>query len=376
MIKKTFREHHLLTILSEYESQQLPLDRFLKDYFRFHKAIGSKDRKVLCENIYSMVRWKGLLDYLCDKPTSWEARYQKLSQIKPDHFFDDEQIPLHIRLSFPKELLSLIVESLGEEKARFFCRTSNSTAPITVRVNLLKTSRENLLKIWEPQLAATCGLFHTAIILPKRVNFFTLPEFKLGHFEVQDEASQRLADLVAVEPGQLALDFCAGSGGKSLAIAPKMQGKGQLFLHDIRENALVEAKKRIKRAGIQNAQLLLPSSSQKKALYEKFDWVLVDVPCSGTGTMRRNPDMKWRFTTKMLRKIIQEQRQIFEQALRFVKPGGHIVYMTCSVLQLENEEQTQYFKKTFSLNTSSSAFNTLPLDTNDPDGFYGQVFVK
>ena len=118
------------------------------------------------------------------------------------------------------------------------------------------------------------------------------------------------------------------------------------------------------------------SSSQKKALYEKFDWVLVDVPCSGTGTMRRNPDMKWRFTTKMLRKIIQEQRQIFEQALRFVKPGGHIVYMTCSVLQLENEEQTQYFKKTFSLNTSSSAFNTLPLDTNDPDGFYGQVFVK
>ncbi|HEV3269057.1 MAG TPA: RsmB/NOP family class I SAM-dependent RNA methyltransferase [Candidatus Rhabdochlamydia sp.] len=376
MIKKTFREHHLFTILSEYENQALPLDRFLKEYFHFHKAIGSKDRKILCENIYSIVRWKGLLDYLCDKPISWETRYQKLSQIKPDHFFDNAQIPLHIRLSFPKELFSLIVDSLGEEKARFFCRSSNSIAPITVRVNLLRTSRENLLKAWENELAATCGSFHTAIILPKRINFFTLPEFKMGHFEVQDEASQRLADLVAVKPGQLVLDFCAGSGGKSLAIAPKMQGKGQLFLHDIRKHVLIEAKKRLKRAGIQNAQILLPSSSQKKSLYEKFDWVFVDAPCSGTGTMRRNPDMKWRFTSKTFQKTLEEQRLIFEQALRFVKPGGHIVYMTCSVLRLENEEQTQYFKKTFSLNTISSAFSTLPLDSNDPDGFYGQVFVK
>ena len=376
MIKTTFREHHLFTILFKYENQVLPLDRFLKEYFRFHKAIGSKDRKILCENIYSMVRWKGLLDYLCDEPVSWEARYQKLSQIKPTHFFDNTEIPLHIRLSFPKELFSLIVESLGEEKARFFCQISNSTAPITVRVNLLKTSRENLLKIWESQLAPTCGSFHTAIILPKRVNFFTLPEFKMGYFEVQDEASQRLADLVAVKPGQLVLDFCAGSGGKSLAIAPKMKGKGQLFLHDIRKHVLIEAKKRLKRAGIQNAQILFPFSSQKKALYEKFDWVLVDAPCSGTGTMRRNPDMKWRFTSKMLQKTLEEQRLIFEQAMRIVKPGGHIVYMTCSVLELENEEQTQYFKKTFLLNTVSSAFSTLPLDINDPDGFYGQVFVK
>ncbi|MDR2539179.1 MAG: RsmB/NOP family class I SAM-dependent RNA methyltransferase [Chlamydiales bacterium] len=376
MTKKTFREHHLFTILSAYENQTLPLDRFLKNYFRFHKAIGSKDRKVLCEHIYSMIRWKGLLDYLCNKPISWESRYQKLIQIKPDHFFDDTQIPLHIRLSFSKELFFLIVESLGEEKARFFCRASNSTAPITVRVNLLKTSRENLLKAWKNEFSVACGSFYTAIIFPKRINFFTLPEFKMGYFEVQDEASQRLADLVAVKPGQLVLDFCAGSGGKSLAIAPKMQEKGQLFLHDIKKHALLEAKKRLKRAGVQNAQVLFFDSSQKKSLHEKFDWVFVDVPCSGTGTMRRNPDMKWRFTLKMFQKTLEEQRSIFEQALQFVKPGGHIVYMTCSVLRLENEEQTQYFKKAFSLNTISSAFNTLPLDSNDPDGFYGQVFVK
>lgn len=376
MIKKSFREYHLFNILSEYERQTLPLDRFLKEYFRFHKAIGSKDRKVLCENIYSIIRWKGLLDYLCDKPISWEARYQKLTQIKPECFFDNAQIPLHIRLSFPKELFSLIVDSLGEEKARFFCRASNSTAPIAIRVNLLKTSRENLLKAWENVCIASCGLFHTAIILSKRANFFVLPEFKLGHFEVQDEASQSLADLVAVKPGQLVLDFCAGSGGKSLAIAPKMQGKGQLFLHDIRKHALLEAKKRLKRAGVQNAQVLFSDSAQKKALYEKFDWVLVDAPCSGTGTLRRNPDMKWRFTTSMLQKVLEEQKCIFEQALRFVKPGGHIVYTTCSILQLENEEQTHYFKKTFSLNTTASSFSTLPLNATDPDGFYGQVFVK
>lgn len=377
MIKKSFREYHLLTILSEYDKRQtLPLDRFLKEYFCFHKALGSKDRKVLCENIYSLIRWKGLLDYLCNKPISWEARYQKLTQIKPDHFLDNAQIPLHIRLSFPKELFSLIVESLGEEKARFFCRASNSSAPIAIRVNLLKTSRENLLKAWKNLLIATCGSFHTTIILSKRMNFFVLPEFKMGYFEVQDEASQRVADLVAVQPGQLVLDFCAGSGGKSLAIAPKMQEKGQLFLHDIRRYTLLEAKKRLKRAGVQNAQVLFSDSAQKKTLQEKFDWVLVDAPCSGTGTLRRNPDMKWRFTLKMLQKVLEEQRLIFEQALQFVKPGGHIVYTTCSILQAENEEQTQYFKKTFSLTTTASSFSTLPLDANDPDGFYGQVFYK
>lgn len=376
MIKKSFREHHLFTILSEYERQMLPLDRFLQEYFRFHKAIGSKDRKVLCENIYSIIRWKGLLDYLCKKPISWEARYQKFMQLSPGCLIENPDIPLHVQLSFPKELFTLIVESLGEEKARLFCHASNSTAPITIRVNLLKTSRENLLKIWGNALAATCGSFHTAIILSKRVNFFTLPEFKMGYFEVQDEASQRVADLVEVKPGQLVLDFCAGSGGKALAIAPKMQEKGQLFLHDIRKHALLEAKKRLKRSGIQNAQILFSDSKQKKTLYEKFDWVLVDAPCSGTGTLRRNPDMKWRFTSQMLQKVLQEQRIIFEQALRFVKPGGHIVYTTCSVLQLENEEQTRYFKKTFSLNTTPASFSSLPLCANDADGFYGQVFAK
>lgn len=376
MIKKSFREHHLFTIFSEYEGQTLPLDRFLKEYFRSHKAIGSKDRKVLCENIYSIIRWKGLLDYLCTKPISWETRYQKFLQLSLDSLMENPEIPLHVRLSFPKELFTLIVESLGEDKARLFCYTSNSTAPVTIRVNLLKTSRENLLNLWENTLTATCGSFHTAITLPKRMNFFTLPEFKKGYFEVQDEASQRLADLVEAKPGQLVLDFCAGGGGKTLAIAPKMQGKGQLFYHDIRKHALLEAKKRLKRAGVQNAQVLFPDSRQKKTLYEKFDWVLVDAPCSGTGTLRRNPDAKWRFNPQMLQKVLQEQRIIFEQALRFVKPGGHIVYTTCSVLQLENEEQTRYFKETFSLNTTSSSFSSLPLCTRDADGFYGQVFAK
>jgi 16S rRNA C967 or C1407 C5-methylase (RsmB/RsmF family) len=198
----------------------------------------------------------------------------------------------------------------------------------------------------------------------------------MGYFEVQDEASQRLSDLVAVKPGQLVLDFCAGSGGKSLAIAPKMQEKGQLFLHDIRKHTLLEAKKRLRRAGVQNAQILFADSVQKKNLYQKFDWVLVDAPCSGTGTLRRNPDMKWRFTPQLLQKLIQEQRTIFEQALRFVKPGGHIVYTTCSVLQLENEKQSYYFTKNFSLDATSAGFSSLPLHASDADGFYGQVFAK
>ena len=202
-----------------------------------------------------------------------------------------------------------------------------------------------------------------------------MEEFKKGYFEVQDEASQLIAELIAIEPGMRFLDYCAGSGGKSLAIAPRLKERGQLFLHDIRPRALLEARKRLKRAGIQNAQLLPADSPNKRLLKMKMDWVLVDAPCTGTGTFRRNPDMKWKFEDQLLPRIIQEQREIFEEALSFLKPGGHIVYATCSVLPQENLHQAAYFLDRFPLEQIGEPFSSIPL-TGEMDGFFGVVFKK
>ncbi len=375
-MKRPFREHHTLEILYTYDIQAGPLDLFLRNYFRAHKAIGAKDRKVIAETIYGIIRWQGLLDFLIEKPISWEKRYRHFHQFSPEKYLSDTNIPLHIRLSFPQSFFQLLKDNLGEERAIAFCLASNEPAPTTVRVNLLKTSLANLLDQWASSYSiSACKKSSTAITFHKKINFFGLPEFKLGLFEVQDEASQLIADMVAAEPGDHVLDFCAGSGGKSLAIAPKMGCKGQLYVHDIRLAALLEARKRLKRAGIQNAQILPFDSPHKSTLKNTMDWVLVDAPCSGTGTLRRNPDMKWKFDKSALNRLIEEQRSIFRQALDFVKPRGKIVYATCSVLSLENENQAEFFEQNCPIQRDSVPFFSFP-KKGEMDGFFGIVFTK
>jgi len=373
MFKRPYREHHLLTLLQEYEQQHLPLDLFISFYFRAHKSLGSKDRGTIAESVYSIVRWKGLLDYLCEAPATWEMRWELYSKINIDAHLKDEKIPLHIRLSFPEELFQLVVESHGEQQAIQLCQVSNQPAPTTVRANTLKTSRDALLKKWaQTYKVSPCTYSETGIRFLQKINFFTLPEFQAGNFEVQDEGSQLLADKVKAEPGQLIMDYCAGSGGKTLAFAPKMEGKGQIFLHDIRPYALKEAKKRLRRAGIQNAQIVLPDDPKLSKLKKKMDWVLVDAPCTGTGTMRRNPDMKWNFTKETLHRLLGQQRMIFEKALSFLKPNGKIVYATCSILKQENQDQVEHFLKTYNLEVVGELFQSLPSE-GGMDGFFGVI---
>lgn len=375
-MRKPFREHHLFQILSSFEEKSVPLDAFLRSYFRSHSAVGSKDRKQIAEAIYGMIRWRGLLDFLSQKPLSWESRFQTYQTFVPSNTLYDTSIPLHVRISFPKAFFQLLSTSLGEEKAYAFCLASNEAAPTTIRVNLLKTSRTALLEKWKNLFqVSACRYSSTGIRFEEKINFFGQEEFKLGLFEIQDEASQLIADLVKVKPKEQFLDYCAGSGGKSLAIAPQMQGQGQLFLHDIRQPILLEAKKRLKRAGIQNAQILPFDSPYKSQLKEKIDWVLVDAPCTGTGTLRRNPDMKWKFDEANLLSLIAEQREIFAEALRFVKVGGHIVYATCSVLPQENKEQVAHFLTHFPIEQIGEPFSSFP-SKGEMDGFFGVVFKK
>lgn len=375
-MKKPFRQHHLFQILYAFEKQPLPLDIFLRNYFRVHKAVGSKDRKEICDAIYGMIRWRSLLDYCAEKPLSWESRFHAFTSFSPEKWLGDSSIPAHIRASFPKSFYQLLVDSLGDERAFQFCLFSNEPAPTTVRINALKTTREALMEKWQNSYKITaCRHSSVGIRFEEKINFFGLEEFKAGHFEVQDEASQLIADLVAIQPGQRFLDYCAGSGGKSLAIAPKMQGIGQLFLHDIRTSALLEARKRLKRAGIQNAQPLPADSPNKLKIKGKMDWILVDAPCSGTGTLRRNPDMKWKFDDQMITRLTQEQKQIFKEALTYLKPGGHIVYATCSVLPQENEQQATYFLDHYPLEQIGQPFTSFPIP-GEMDGFFGVVFKK
>jgi 16S rRNA C967 or C1407 C5-methylase (RsmB/RsmF family) len=369
-----FRNHHILQALHDYEKQSLPMDSVLRNYLRQHTAIGSKDRTFIADTIYSMIRWQGLLDQICTAPLSWEKRLEAYFSDEFTRAQKDESLPPYVRVSFPKELFDLLSATYGESSAENICRVSNTSAPITVRANTLKISRDDLLARWKDRYQVVpCHDSSCGITFRKRENFLTFIDFKEGLFEVQDEGSQLLAALVQPTPGNLVLDFCAGAGGKTLAFAPTTQGKGQIYLHDVRPKALAEARIRLKRAGIQNAQTLESTDEKKlKSLKKKMDWVLVDAPCSGVGTLRRNPDMKWRFNVENLKKVVGQQRTIFEKALSFLSPNGHIVYATCSLLREENEEQTEHFLKTYPLELVKE-LKTLPAE-GGMDGFYGVVF--
>lgn len=380
-----FRQHHIIIIMEDYDDQSLPLDLFIGNYFREHKALGAKDRAEIAETVYGMIRWKSLIDYAYqtnlppnskDYPPNWEQRFEVYSQPSFSDLKSNEEIPPHIRLSFPKLLFDLIENTHGLEKAIEICGISNTAAPTTVRINTMKTSRDEMLSKWKNfHNVIPCPMASNGISFDRRISFSAMPEFREGLFEIQDEGSQLLADLVQAEPGQLVLDYCAGAGGKTLAFAPRMQNKGQIFLHDIRKHALEDCRKRLKRAGIQNAQVAYAEDPKLKKLKKNMDWVLVDAPCTGTGTLRRNPDMKWKIDDAMLTRLLGQQRTIFEKALSFLKPNGHIVYATCSVLKQENREQMNHFMKTYNLEVVGDIFESNPV-RGGMDGFFGVVLKK
>lgn len=368
-----FREHHLFQILKRFQLENCPLDLFLSRYYREHKALGSKDRRFVSEAIYGMIRWQALLDHLCWHEPTWEKRYFLYKTLQPAEYKNRSDIPWHIRLSFPQDLFELLVAQYGEEKAVDLAEVFNSEAPITIRANSLKISREDLLTRFADQEAVATRESPFGINFKKRAAFFETPEFQEGYFEMQDEGSQLVALEVAASPKNKILDYCAGSGGKTLAFAHKLQGSGQIYLHDIRPSVLEQAKKRLCRAGIQNAQVLPADHPYLPKLKKGMDWVLVDAPCSGTGTFRRNPEMKWRFTKATLQELLGMQRNIFEKALSYCRKGGKIIYATCSILQEENERQVDHFLKTYPLKLVKEPLVILPA-RGSMDGFFSATF--
>lgn len=375
-MKIPFCDTHIQAFFSYYQTCQGPLDLLLGNYFKAHKSLGANDRRTIGDTVYGMVRWQSLLDWACPPPTPFLKRLAWFKSPEFDAARKNDAIPESTRSGLPEFLFDKLVADFGLEKARSIGKVLNTSAPTTIRANLLKTTREHLMQLWENDYPlAPCTRAPAGIKFVKRLPLFSFPEFKKGLFEVQDEGSQIVSGLVKASPGDSILDFCSGSGGKTLAFAPAMQGRGQIYLHDIRPSALVEAKRRLKRAGIQNAQFLPPGHSQLTRLKEKCDWVLIDVPCSGTGTLRRNPDQKWRFDQLSLQRLVAEQREIAKAALAYLKPGGRLVYATCSILSEENQGQVDHLLLAHPLALEMPPLTLLP-EEGGMDGFFAAVFRK
>jgi len=247
-----------------------------------------------------------------------------------------------LRWSLPDWLAALLVDDLGAADAEALAEALNQRAPMTVRANRLVGDREALAAALASEgIETEPGRFAAdALHVIGRTNLFGLNAFRKGAFEAQDEGSQLIAELVAPPPRGLVVDYCAGAGGKTLAIAAALGGRGRVVACDVHKNKLTELKRRAKRAGVTNAQSVRLDEEGWAPPLERLrggaDRVLVDAPCTGIGALRRNPEARWRLTPADLQRLPVQQLEICERALDLVAPGGRLIYATCTVTSVEN----------------------------------------
>jgi 16S rRNA (cytosine967-C5)-methyltransferase len=370
----------LTDILTSWQSdKRFPADKQLERYFKARRYIGSKDRGAISELIYWVLRHQSTLTWWIEQqyhictPRLFvfatlilrkEYTIESLSGLSHDGKYapspltadeirlcmalvgkplEHKDMPPHVRLNYPAWTHDMLKKSFGKEFEHAL-RAMNEQAPTDLRVNILKTTREQLMQDLKKEGfdVAPTTTSPVGLRMAKRAPIFTSQYFKQGHFEVQDEGSQMVASLVDAAPGQKVIDFCAGAGGKALAIAAQMKNKGRILAWDTSEKRLKQISPRLRRAGVDNIQTHVIASENDafiKRHKQSADRVLVDAPCSGSGTWRRNPDLKWRFTEKDLHEVMEIQHAILMSAARLVKPGGRLIYATCSIFKCENEEQ-------------------------------------
>ena len=357
----------LMSIFNEGEYADKVVARALKK----DKRWGSHDRKFVAETIYEIVRWKRLYTEIAevkepfDRDKIWRifAVWAVLRGYNlPDwKYFEDTPVrrikgkfdeltkTRKFKESIPDWMDELGVKELGEEVWTKELAAQNEQAKVILRVNRLKTTKEKLRAILMDLNIET--EFHKeypdALILTERANVFLTDAFKDGLFEVQDASSQLVAYFLDVKPGMRVVDTCAGAGGKTLHLASLMENKGQLIAMDLYESKLKQLKIRAKRNGAFNIEpRVIESTKTIKKLHEKADRVLIDAPCSGLGVLKRNPDSKWKLQPEFIENIKKIQAEVLENYSKIVKPGGKLVYATCSVLPSENQEQIKRFLST------------------------------
>ena len=345
-------------------------DKVIQQLLKRDKRWGARDRAFIAETTYDIVRWKRLYAEIAevkspfDRDDLWRlfAVWATLKGIKlPDwkYFegtptrrikgrFDELFKTRKLRESIPDWLDDLGAKELGEDIWTKEIAALNEQAEVILRVNTLKTDKEKLQNELSDLGIETEFIksYPKALLLKERSNVFTTDAFKNGFFEVQDASSQLVAEFLDVQPGMRVIDACAGGGGKSLHIASLMENKGQIIALDIYANKLLELKRRAKRNGAHNIETRpIDSTKVIKKLHNQADRVLIDAPCSGLGVLRRNPDAKWKLDIDFLNRVKQTQEEILLQYSKMVKPGGKLVYATCSVLPSENNLQVEKFLK-------------------------------
>ncbi len=344
-----------------------PADSVVSGFFRKNKALGQRERHALAETTYAVLRQRTLLKSLAESGSGpherrlailgWQgndAFMRGALNEKERHWLDQvkeidlKHLPAKQRHNLPEWLADKLQQRLGEAEFWSLAEAMNEPAPLDLRVNTLKAKREEAqaaLKAasidCEPTPYSPLGLR-----VPGKPALNKAEVFTSGAVEVQDEGSQLLALLTDAKRGEMVADFCCGAGGKTLALGAAMRNTGRLYAFDVSGHRLAALKPRLARSGLSNvypAQIAHERDERIKRLAGKIDRVLVDAPCSGLGTLRRNPDLKWRQSLQAIAELQQKQGAILASAARLVKPGGRLVYATCSLLDDENEAVAQAF---------------------------------
>ncbi|MDP1862370.1 MAG: RsmB/NOP family class I SAM-dependent RNA methyltransferase [Thiobacillus sp.] len=389
-----------------------PADAELSAFFRDHKKLGPHDRAFVAEAVFGVLRRYRYLSVVVPAANprtlviAWMIKARGMSGAVLEQFAKPELID-HIRnaktddlvLGIAADLPDWVIEklqlSMSDTDILALGRALQLQAPLDVRVNTIKANREAVLA----QLLAEGMAVEATPYSPWGIRFKEHPAinrhplFVNGSLEVQDEGSQLLALLVGARRGEMVCDFCAGAGGKTLAIGAMMASSGRLYAFDVAEKRLVKMKPRLARSGLSNVMPQLLSSendTRVKRLAGKLDRVLVDAPCSGLGTVRRNPDLKFRQSPESVAELTQKQTAILRSAAKLLKPGGRLVYATCSLLTEENEAvvETLLAEGKFTLLPVNEvlAQSKINLDTgpmlkmspliHGTDGFFAAVLVK
>jgi 16S rRNA (cytosine967-C5)-methyltransferase len=373
-------------LLDQIEAARAPADDIVANYFRRHRFAGAKDRAAISQHIYAVLRQRAALDWwieregrglpqdarrrllaalvliegwspraideACDgdrfRPAPLAPMEKRLLEALPAEKIEHKDMPPDVRGNYPAWLHPHLEAVFGRGLQREMAALCG-TAALDLRINRLKVedrekARAALAR--EGVDAARTPLSPLGLRLFERVPLGTLETFRNGAVEVQDEGSQLAALLADARPGMRVVDFCAGAGGKTLALAASMENRGHLVACDIAAKRLERATERLRRAGASIVQRVPLTSARDKWVKrhaQGFDRVFVDAPCTGTGTWRRNPDAKWRLGPEDLAELTALQAEILDSAQRLVKPGGRLVYVTCSLLAEENEQQVAHF---------------------------------
>lgn len=335
-------------------------DKVIERTLKSNPKWGAKDRSFIAETTYEMVRWWRLINFLSPTKEYWDLfgtywlmqghplpDWEEFARLQPEKIrgkYENITDPGMLE-SIPDWLHTLGSKELGDKWAAEI-HALNEEAEVVLRVNTLKTTRERLKNLLQADGIGTYLVkgYPDALVLEERQNVFRHPSFKEGLFEVQDASSQLVAAALQVEPGMRVIDACAGAGGKSLHLAALMGNKGKVISMDVEEWKLQQAKLRARRNGVSIFEpKVIEGSKTIKRLKESADRLLLDVPCSGIGVLRRNPDTKWKLSLESLEKVQKTQQELLQAYPSMLKKGGQLVYATCSILPSENEEQIKKF---------------------------------